>query len=48
MFFLDTFSPQALPSAGLFPFIRGFFCDYVDYGALYNGSYSVDLPNNKM
>ncbi|XP_028404446.1 ATP-binding cassette sub-family A member 1-like [Dendronephthya gigantea] len=44
----DIYRPQALPSAGLFPFIRGFFCDFIDYGTSYNGNNSVDLPDNKM
>lgn len=43
-----VYRPQALPSAGLIPFMRGFFCDFVDYGDIYNGNNSVDMPNNKL
>ena len=43
-----TYRPQALPSAGLVPFVRGFFCDFVDNGLWYNGNNSVDLPNSEI
>lgn len=44
---LVVFRPEALPSAGLVPFLQSFFCGITDRGTIYNGNNSIDLPSNK-